>query len=284
MMTPAVFRIVDGSGKVHHAGLTSAQADAFMSLMLANGKLPGLRSERMDKPSQSEGLDAAKPAIAAAFDAEQAASKAIAEIEPGRERDALREAIEARRDAARRLADARQAVERAKAFHESRQAEHAALKVAHEGEVRNAGANLAEAFKDGGNVAACHVIDRTALADSETRLATAQAALTQLDAEQAAADAADKAAETHQRLAVMAVKRAFAHELVERLEATKAEFMLLAGLLDAARFSDVPVTHRAEQALHLDLSQTVTTATDAKRWHDFGAALAENHEAEYGEV
>lgn len=206
------------------------------------------------------------------------------DIEPGRERDALREAIEARKDAAKRLADARHAVERAKAFHDSQKGEHAALTVAHEAEVRNAGANLAEAFKLGGTVAANRVIDRAALTDSETRLATAQAALTQLDAEQAAAETADRAAETYQRLAVMAVKRAHAETLVERLEAAKSEFSRLAAAIDGARFSDVPVTQRAEQALHLDLSQTVTTATDAKRWHDFGAALAQNHEAEFGEV
>ena len=283
MMTPAVFRIVDGSGKVHHTGLTSSAADAFMSIMLADGRLPGLRSEPMTAPTPGN-TDAMKPAIVAVFEAEQAVSNGIAVIEPGRERNALREAIEARKDAAKRLADARHAAERAKAFHDAQKGEHAALTVAHEAEVRNAGANLAEAFKQGVALAANRLIDRTALTDSETRLATAQAALTQLDAEQAAAETADRAAETYQRIAVASVKRAYAGELVERLEAAKADFILLAGLLDAARFSDVPVTQRAEQAMHLDLSGMVTTATDAKRWHDFGAALAQNHEAEFGEV
>ncbi|OUL68689.1 hypothetical protein [Paraburkholderia hospita] len=280
MMTPAVFRIVDSTGKVLHQGLTSTQADAFMPLLLAGGQYSGVRSERMDAPPQTEGHGASRldmpPHIAAT-------STPLPEIESGNERDALREAIESRKDAAKRLADARHAVERAKAFHDARKGEHAALTIAHEAEIRASGANLAEAFKAGGTVAANRLIDRAALTDSETRLATAHAALTQLEAEQAAAEAADKSAETYQQLTVMAVKRAYADELVERLEAAKADFLMIVGLLDAARFSDVPATQRAEQAMHLDLSGIVATTTNAKLWHDFGAALAKNHEAEFGE-
>jgi hypothetical protein len=280
MQEPTVFRIVDGAGKVYHSNLTSAACDAFMSIMLADGKLPGLRSERMDIAVQTHQVEST-PAIVEQM---RAAEKPLPAIEQGRERDALREANGARNDAARRLADARHAVERAKAFHDARKAEHTARTVAHEAEIRESGANLAEAFKAGGTVAANRLIDRAALTDSETRLATAQAALTQLDGEQAAAEAADKAAETCQRLAVMAVKRAHSLTLVERLESVKSEFMRLAAAIDGARFSDVPVTQRAQRAMHLDLSQMVTSSTDAKRWHDFGAALAQNHKAEFVEV
>lgn len=280
MMTPAVFRIVDSTEKVHHTGLTSAQADAFMSLMLANGKLPGLRSERIDVAAPTPTATPAPPIVERML----ATANPLPDIEPGREREALRQAIEARTDAAKRLSDARNAAERANAFHEARKAEHAALTVAHEAEIQASGANLAEAFKAGGMVAANRVIDRAALTDSETRLATAKAALAQLEDEQAAAETADRAAETYQRLSVMAVKRAHAETLVERLEAVKSEFMRLAAALDGARFSDVPATLRAQQALHIEVSGTVTSSADAKRWHDFGAALAENHEAEFGEV
>jgi len=280
MMTPAVFRIVDTTGRVHHSGLTSAQCDSFMSLMLAGGQIPGLRSERMDAPVPTP-TETPAPHIVERM---SATANPLPEIEPGRERDALRQAIEARKDAAKRLAAARHAAERAKAFHEARKAEHAALTVAHEAEIQASGANLAEAFKAGGSVAANRVIDRAALTDSETRLATAKAALAQLDAEQVAAETADKAAETQQRLCVMAVKRAHAEALVERLETVKAEFVRLAAAIDGARFSDVPATLRAQQALRIEVSGMVTSSEDAKRWHDFGAALAEDHEAEFGEV
>ncbi|MDQ7978701.1 hypothetical protein QYH69_15730 [Paraburkholderia sp. SARCC-3016] len=276
MQEPTTFQIVDGTGKVYHTGLTSAACDAFMSIMLADGKLPGLRSERMDTVLPVA-VPVAVPHIVAI-------STPLPDIEPGKERDALRDANEARQDATKRLANVRYAVERAKAFHGARKAEHAALTVAHEAEIRESGANLAEAFKAGGTVAANRLIDRAALTDSETRLATAEAALAQLDAEQEAAEAADKAAETQQRLSVMAVKRAHAETLVERLEATKAEFMSLSAQLDAGRFSDVPATLRAEQAMQIEFSGMVPTDADIKRWRDFGAALAEDHEAAFGEA
>ncbi|MEM5419634.1 hypothetical protein [Paraburkholderia ferrariae] len=275
MMTPAVFRIVDTTGRVHYQNITSAQADAYMTLLLAGGQCPGIRSERMDAPVPTPTATPAPPIVGQV----QAAASPLPTIEPGLERHALRQAIEARKDAAKRLAAARHAVERAKAFHEARKAEHAALTVAHEAEIQASGANLAEAFKAGGTVAANRVIDRAALTDSETRLATAKAALAQLEAEQAAAETADKAAETYQRLCVMAVKRAHAEALVERLETVKAEFAALATAIDAARFADVPMTPRAQEASMISEPGAGAISEAAARWHRYSAVLREDPQA-----
>lgn len=280
MIGPQIFRIVDASGNVLHTKLTSEQADAFMPLLLANGKYSGIRSERMDAPVSTPPTPAAPPIV------EQMRAEAIhlPEIEPGRERDALRGAIEARQDAAKRLADASNAVDRAKAFHDAQKGEHAALTISHEAEVRVNAGRMAEFFRGDTSAVITTAVDTGALRASETKLATAAAALTQLQGERDAAEAVDRAAETYQRLAVMAVKRAHAELLVARLEAVKAEFTALVSAIDAGRFADVPETLRSQQAIHIDLSQTVTADADVKRWHAFGAALAENHDAEFGEA
>lgn len=146
MMEPAVFRIVDMAGKVYHANLTSNAADAFMGVMLAGGQFPGLRSELMEAIEQTPQA-VGTPAIVEQM---RATAKPLPEIEPGRERDALREAIEAHLDASARLDAANQAVERASAFVAARQSELDAMTAAHQSEIEASGANLAEALKAGG--------------------------------------------------------------------------------------------------------------------------------------
>lgn len=189
MMTPANFRIVDGSGKVHYQNITSTQADAFMSLLLAGGQCPGLRSEPMAKPPQTEGQAMGIPHIAAT-------AMPLPDIKPGKERDALRDAIETHLDASARLDAANQAVERARAFVDARQTELDALQALHQDEIRNAGSNLAETFKAGGAAfEAGRVIDRSAVLDAEVRRDTAKAALEHLIAEQVESDSTYKAAD-----------------------------------------------------------------------------------------
>jgi hypothetical protein len=280
MIGPQIFRIVDNSGNVLHSKLTSEQADAFMPLLLANGKYSGIRSERMDAPVSTPPAPAAPPIVAQVL----AEANPLPEIEPGREREALRKAIEARADAAKRIADATQAVDRAKAFLTDRQAEHAALTVAYEGAVRANASRMAEFFKGDATAVITTAIDEGALRASETKLATAEAVVRQLEAERDAAESIDRGAANHQHLCIVAVKRRHAEALVDRLEAVKAEFTALVAAIDAARFAAVPATLRSQQAIHIDLSQTVTADADVKRWHAFGAALAENPDAEYGEA
>lgn len=274
----ANFRIVDGAGRIHHQNLTSAQCDAFMSIMIGDGRYVGLRSEPMTAaptPQAAQGV----PHIVA----EQRAAEQL-DIEPGKERDALRQAIEARKDAAQRLAAARDAVERARSFRDARMAEYAALEAAHDVEIQASADSLAEAFKAGGSVIAHRLIDRGALVDGETRLTTAAAALHQLSVEREAAEAVDKAVEARVRLAIVAIKRAYVETLTDRLETVRDEFLQLVTMIDGARLSDCPVTQRARRAFSADLSGLVTGAATVKRWHDFGAALAEDSNAEFGEI
>ena len=87
MMTPAVFRIVDTTGRVHHSGLTSAQCDSFMSLMLAGGQIPGLRSERMDAPVPTP-TETPAPHIVERM---SATANPLPEIEPQRLQEVLNE-------------------------------------------------------------------------------------------------------------------------------------------------------------------------------------------------
>lgn len=278
-MTPANFRIVDVTGKVHHTGLTSSQATALMSLMLADGKLPGLRSEPMDELRKSAPTDPT-PAIVEAARNDAATAIAIRTIEPGSERDALRDAIEGHLDASARLDGANQAIERASAFVDARQTELDALQALHQDEIRSAGSSLAETLKAGGAAfEANRVIDRGAVLDAEVRRDTAKAALEQLTAEQTAADAAHTAAETAIRLAVMAVKRADVAAMVERLEAVKAEFTALATAIDAARFADVPMTIRAQDVTRLDVPDTGAISEIAARWHRYSVALRDDSQA-----
>lgn len=284
MIGPQVFRIVDASGNVLHSKLTSEQADAFMPLLLADGKHIGIRSERMDSDStrnQSATLHLGTPPIVEQI---RATANPLPEIEPGGEREALRKAIEARTDAAKRLSDATQAVDRAKAFHDAQKGEHAALTISHEAEVRVNAGRMAEFFRGDTSAVITTAVDTGALRASETKLATAAAALTQLQGERDAAEATDRAAETYQRLCVMAVKRAHAETMVKRLEDVKAEFTALAAAIDGARFSDVPATLRSQQAMQIDMAGMVTADAEVKRWHAFSAELAYNHVAQFGEA
>lgn len=276
MMTPANFRIVDGAGRVHHAGLTSAQCDAFLSIMVGDGRYAGLRSEPMTAAPITQAAQGV-PHIVAELRAAD-----LVDIEPGQERDALRQAIEARKDAAERLADARQAVERAAAFRDARKAEHAAMATAHEAEIRSSAGDLARALMAGGPVSTRRVIDRSALADSETRLVEAEQALRQLEAERAAADAVDRSAETYHRLAVMAVKRSHAAEMVQILNFYKSQIMTFAAMIEAGRFCDVPVTLEAQEALHIPAPDVAAIDAAAQRWHAITAALRQDADAVIG--
>ena len=279
MREPAIFRIVDGAGQVHHNRLTSSQCDAFMSIMLAGSQFPGLRSERMDAAPLAS-ADAMTPAIAAAFAAEQAISKAIAKIEPGAEREVLREAIDAHRKASECLAHAGQTVERAQAFVDARQLEFDVLTAARDNEIQSSGANLAEMLKTGAAVLeADRCIDSRAVTDAEIRRDTARSALAQLKTEHEAADAAFKSAESAVRLAIMAVKRADVDAMTKRLIDVKTEYMALVSAIDAARFSDVPTTQQALEAIRIDAPHAGHIDTMAKRWHAYTAALREDSQA-----
>jgi hypothetical protein len=279
MQEPAIFRIVDSAGTVHHSRLTSAQCDAFMMVMLGGGQFPGLRSERMDAAAPASS-DTGTPAIAAAFAAEQAYSKALSEIEPGAEREVLQEAIEAHRKASDCLTHASQAVERAKAFVDARQLELDVLTAARDNEIEASGANLAEALKAGAAAFdASRLIDRSAVLDAEVRRDTARAALDRLTAEQTAAAQAYTSAETGVRLAVMAVKRADVEGMVRRLQDVKTEYMALATAIDGARFSDVPTTQEAQEAMHIDAPHAGLIDAAAKVWGRYSAALRDDPDA-----
>ncbi|MEM5459652.1 hypothetical protein VSR69_33070 [Paraburkholderia phytofirmans] len=269
MQEPAIFRVVSGDGEVHAEKLTSTAAYAMATFLVTNRNLPGIRTELMDAPEQSAAPVAAPHIVAAATP--------LPDIEPGKERDALREAIEAQLDASARLDAANQAVERASAFVAARQSELDAMTAAHKSEIEASGANLAEALKSGGaSFDASRVIDRGPVLDAEVRRDTAKAALEQLVAEQTESDAAYKAAETAVRLAVMAVKRADVEAMVKRLEDVKAEFTALATAIDAAQYSDVPATFSGQQAMRIEIPSPDTAA---KVWHRYSAALRDDPEA-----
>jgi hypothetical protein len=276
MQEPAIFRIVDAAGTVHHTRLTSAQCDAFMTVMLGAGQFPGLRSERMDA-AQPATADAMTPAIAAALAAEQAISKALATIEPGAEREVLREAIEAHHKASDCLTRASQAVERAKAFVDARQLELDVLTAARDNEIQASGANLAEMLKTGAAVLeADRCIDSRAVTDAEIKRDTARSALDHLKTEKQAAEAAYKSAESAVRLAIMAVKRADVAAMVQRLKDVRAEFIELVTAIDAARFSEVSVTPEAQAAMQVSLPSVDLAAA---AWHRYSAALRDDPQA-----
>ncbi|RQZ27470.1 hypothetical protein DIE16_31345 [Burkholderia sp. Bp9090] len=262
--------VIDTTGHVYSRGLSSDGATAMMESLLSSKPALGIKTVR----ASWEGKEPLN--MLATVPAYVPSAQPLPAIEPGSERHALREALEARQDATKRLADAVQAVERAKAFHDARKSEHVALTVAHEAEVRNAGSNLAEAFKAGGSVAANRFIDRSALVDCETRLATSQAALDQLEAERGAAESAERSAESAVRLAIMAVKRVDVDAMTKRLIDVKAEYMALASAIDAARFSDVPTTHEALEAMQIDDPHVGHIDLMAKRWHAYTTALRED--------
>lgn len=270
MMTPAVWKVSDDSGHVFAAHLTRSQADEMADWVLKSKPILRVHVTRCDQPAELVATHEPAPA-----------AEPMPTIDPGFERSVLATAIEARRDATRRLAEARQAAHRAREFRDARQAELAALTVAHEGEIQASGANLAEAFKTGGSVAANRVIDRSALTDAETRLATAQAAVGQLEGEQAAAESHHQTAEARVRLAVLTIKRADVDAMTERLEAVKAEFESLATAIEAARFSDVPTTPRAMHALRINEIDGTALTEAARRWHDYATRLTDDAEATF---
>jgi hypothetical protein len=285
MMEPAIYQVVYGDGQVHAKNLTSAQAYGMATMLLATRTLGSVRTELMDKTPQTAEPADLTPAIVETARNEAATAEAIRTIETGRERDALREAIEDHLDASARLDGANQAVERASAFVAARQSELDAMTAAHQSEIEASGANLAEALKAGGAAFdASRLIDRSAVLDAEVRRDTARAALAQLAAEQTAADAAYKAAETAVRLAVMAVKRADVAAMVKRLEDVKAEFTALSTAIDAARFSDVPMTIRAQETIRVAEPNAVAISEAATRWHRYGAALRDDSDVIWEDI
>jgi hypothetical protein len=269
MQEPSIFQVVYGDGQVYAENLTSTAAFAMASFLVANGNIRNVRTEPMAAPVKPTGQVAMPRIVATAMP--------LPDIEPGKEREALRQAIEAHLDASARLDDANQAVDRAQAFLTARQAEADARQVEHGREVQASGETLAAILKAGGITAnADHAIDRSALANAEIRRDTARAALEHLAAEQAAAGSAHTIAESAVRLAMMAVKRADVATLVERLINVKAEFTTLVTAIDAARFSDVPVTPEAQHVMHIEI-QSIDEA--AKTWHRYSAALRDDPDA-----
>lgn len=272
MQEPQVFKVVSGDGEVHAENLTSTAAYSMATFLVANRNLQNVRSEPMATPVQ--------PAVQVGVPHVVATAMPLPNIEPGKERDALREAIEAHLDASARLDSANQAIDRARAFVSARQSELDAMTAAHQSDIAASGANLAEALKAGGAaLEASRLIDRSAVIDAEVRRDTARAALGQLTAEQTGADAAYKVAETAVRLAVMAVKRADVAALVARLADVKAEHMALSAAIDSARFSDVPVSLEGEQAMHVEPPGPGHMDMAAKVWHRYSVALRDDPDA-----
>jgi hypothetical protein len=279
MMGPTVFRVVDSAGQEHGRNMTSEQATAMMQLLLAARPNVSMRSERMDAAIASKASADVPPMVAAAA-AEAAVTTALKAIEAGREREALREAIESHLDALARLDAANQAVERAAAFVAARQSELDAITAAHQSEIEAGGAGLAAALKAGdASFEARRVIDRGPVLDAGVRLDTAKAAIEQLVAEQKAADVGYKAAETAVRLAVMAVKRSDVAAMVRRLQDVKVEYMALSAAIDGARFSDVPTTQAAREAIQIEAPHAGLIDAAAQVWGRYSAALRDDPDA-----
>ncbi|MGF6879037.1 hypothetical protein [Paraburkholderia sp. MM5477-R1] len=283
LMSPAVWRIVDAAGTVHHSHLTAAQADAFLPLMLAAGHFAGIRSERMDAPAIAE--NTATPPIAAAMMAEAAISKAMMDIEPGAERSALIDALAAHKRASECVDRAADVVRRAKEMHEARQHEVDVLTAARENDIRAGAANLVDALKSGTAVfRSDRPIDSRALLDAETRRDAAREAVDMLDAEHQAADVAHKKAESAVRLAIMAVKRYAVRGMVERLKDIKREYSALAATVEAAKYSDVPATPEASAALQSPAYSGEATTSAAGRWRRYTELLRDNPALELEDV
>ncbi|OCS50798.1 hypothetical protein [Ralstonia pickettii] len=270
MIDSTDFQIVDSTGRAHHTGLTAGQADGLMKLMLASGKFAALRIERMGAAIAPVAATQAPPIVAIA---------SPTPLPGGDVRQALRTAIEARDEAARRLADASNAVGRATTHQDEQKASHAAATVSHEAAVRAAGATLAATFKAGDALPASRAaIDRAELANAESRLSAASAALDMLQAEHAEAERQLETAEAAVTAAVLAVKRAEVEVLVGRLEGLKAEFIELAGRVDGAGFAGVVLNARAQAALHCEANAGDASA-HAARWHSYTRTLRENADA-----
>jgi hypothetical protein len=277
MQSPADLEIVDASGKVYASLLTSAQADAMMSVIMGGNPFLSVHSEPMEgtRPSIPQ-MPASVPAIVQSA----AMSAALVEIEPGSERVLLRQAIENRLDAAARIESANEAVERARAFLAACAGEMEALQATHDREIQASGQSLAAILKAGGAMASVsNTVDRGALIDAEIRHTTARAALEQLIAEQKTATTMHVDAETAVRLAVMAVKRTDIAAIVGRLETIKAEYIELATAIDAARFSDVPISSRSEQAMRIEPPGPGQIDAAHKAWVRYSVALREDPDA-----
>ncbi|OTP67334.1 hypothetical protein [Caballeronia sordidicola] len=280
MMEANVFRIVDATGKVHGMNLTSGQATAMMQVMLAARPNVPVRSERCDQPISENTEKVQAPAIVIA----QRIADNYLEIEPGKERETLRKAIEDRLDAAARVASADEAVDRASGYLIARQDELDALTESLNRQIAASGATLAALLKAGSASADTnHLIDRGAVLDATMRRDTAKAALDQLEAELAEAESAHTIAETCLRLTVHAVKAAEHSSMVERLEKLASETRILSAEVEAARFADIPLTPRATDALRAEGASMNSIDEAAQRWHKYTAALMEDGEAQFSE-
>jgi hypothetical protein len=258
---------------VHGTKLTAEQASAMMEVLLSARPNVAIRSERIDLPAPTTiSNPVTLPVIAETYPV----------IPTGQERDALRTAIDDRLDATARLASADEAAARARAYLDARQAELDALCESLEREIAASGATLATLLKAGAaRNDANGLIDRSAVLDATTRRDTAKAALDQLEGELADAQKAHASAETCQRLAVLAVKRADRDAMVERLEILGEEYLALSAEVDASTISQMPITPRARAALRIQLGAMYRVDEASLRWHKYTAALMEDADAQF---
>lgn len=273
MMEPAVFRIVDSTGQVHGTKMTSGQASAMMEFLIGARPNIQVHSERIDLPAPATVNPVALPVIAETYPV----------IPTGQERESLRQAIDDRLDATARLASADDAVDRARAFLDARQAELDALSESLDREIAASGATLAALLKAG--VAATdtnRLIDRSAVLDATTRRDTAKAALGQLEDELADAQKAHVSAETRQRLAVLAVMRRDQETLVKRLDVLQQESAEIRAALDTMGIHNVALTIEATAVLRNPAVANADVAN--RRWVRYAAALRDDSTAHLEDI
>lgn len=274
MMSAPVFRVVDSNGLEHGTKMTSEQASAMMGFLLGARPNIQVRSERIDLPiSEKTEKVAATPSIA------ETSPVAVT----GQPREALRQAIDDRLDATARLASADDAVDRGRAFLDARQAELDTLSESLQCEIAASGATLAALLKAGAARSdASRLIDRSAVIDATTRRETAKAALEQLEGELADAQKAHTSAETHQRLAVLAVMRTDQDAMVKRLDALQHESAEIRAALDTMGIHNVGLTIEATAVLR---NPPVASADVAnRRWVRYAAALRDDSTAHMEDI
>jgi hypothetical protein len=266
---PAVWQVVENGAQVLHDLVTYKQANELAEFELMKNPNRSISTRlREEPPAPVAATPTSAPAIVRAA--------ALPKIEPGKERDALYEAILELLDTTARLASAREATERARTFLDAAQTELDSAIAGRRDQINASGSDLAEAFRTGRDAIEPRQADRTPLIEAGSRRDAAQVALQQLEAELANANAAYLAAESRQQLAVLAVMRTDVAALADRLQTVQNEVWRIRAAIDVVRIYQIGLS--AETQAVLQNNPPVDAGQDAagKRWAKYRAALMED--------
>jgi hypothetical protein len=275
------YSIVDKDGMEAHRGLDASTARSMVDFYLENDRDFGCTLRIVP----SKPIPPAPPIV---FDLRPhwavAPPPKLPDVEPGEEREHLRQCIARRVEASEALQAAIAAAERGQVHLSECESEVVRLRAADVAETAAAGAALAARLTDGASAPLEPNLrtGRNALLDAEARRDAAKEAVALLDAGVADAKQALATAEQAAQLAADVVLRAELRQRVDQLNALWAQITPLRQLIDDALNCGTPIdVVPAREAFNVPDLKFTGDAANKLRLHNYRRALQQNADATF---